>query len=221
MVGGDSDTGSEAQHTHQAGAQDVFAHQAPSFEAAGSILTDREVLDWICGPLPNEPDQTVLDLAGGTGQLGRHLARRGGLAVIADLTSEMLQEGTRAAREEGAGNVIFIEADATRLPFADEQFDLVVSRLAFHHIDDPSQAACEMARVCRAGGMVAIADMVSQPGECGERHDEPERPRGASHAPALEEAELLRVLRGANVSATILGERTIERPWVIVGGTRG
>lgn len=176
MAGGDSDT-SEARQTHRARTQEVFAHQASSFEAAGSILTDRGVLDWICRPLPNEPNQTVLDVAGGTGQLGRHLARRGGLAVIADLTSRMLQEGARAARE--------------------------------------------MARVCRAGGTVAVVDMVSEPGETAERHNELERLRDPSHPLALEEAELLRVLREAKVSAGILGERTIEQRWLIVGGVRG
>lgn len=213
MADRDPGTG-EAHRSHT---QEMFAHQAPSFEAAGSILTDRDVLDWICGALPSPPDQRVLDVAGGTGQLGRHLARRGGLAVIADLTPEMLREGARAAREEGASNVIFMESDATRLPFADEQFDLVVSRFAFHHIDDPAQAAREMARVCRAGGTVAIVDMVSEPGEAGERHNALERMRDPSHSMALEETELVRILKEAEVAAAVLGERrqTIEaQPWL-------
>lgn len=51
-------------------------------------------------------------------------------------------------------------ADAAVLPFAAEAFDLVTCRLAAHHFPDVAAAVREMARVCRPGGLVAIADHI-------------------------------------------------------------
>jgi len=110
-------------------------------------------------------------------------------------------------REEGARNVVFLEGDATCLPFADQQFDLVVSRFALHHIDDTRRAAHEMARVCRPDGTVAIVDMVCEPGESGRTHNHLERLRDPSHRLALGEQELLDTLREAGVQASVSGER--------------
>ena len=104
----------------------------------------------------------MLDVAGGSGRLGRYLAERASFAVIADLTPEMLAAGAASAAEDGARNVLFAEGDATRLPFADAQFDVVVSRFAFHHLDDPGLGVREMARVCRPGGLVAVIDMAAE-----------------------------------------------------------
>jgi SAM-dependent methyltransferase len=185
-----------------------FSHQAERFERPGYIFGDREILDWIRAPLPLDSASLVLDVAGGTGRLGRHLAREAACAVIVDLTSEMLAEGTRAAREEDARNVVFLSGDAGSLPFAEQQFDLVVCRFALHHFEDPGVAVGEMARVCRAGGTVAVIDMAREPGHAGERQNELERLRDPSHMTALTEQEMLEHLTGAGLEdVRRLGER--------------
>lgn len=211
----------ESERSHRQSNRQEFARQSGTFERDGSIFRDEDILDWIGGQLPLDEidtgEPTVLDVAGGTGQLGRFLVRRGGFAVIVDLTPEMLSEGARAARERGERGVVFLEGDATHLPFADEQFDLVVSRFALHHIDDPAKAAREMARVCRPGGAVAIIDMVSEPEEPGRLHNHLERLRDPSHRMALQEQELVQVLRDAGVDAAIVGERRqriVALPWL-------
>ena len=153
------------------------------------------------------PTDLVLDVAGGNGQLGRYLAERAAFAIIPDLTPEMLATGAAAARDAGTRNVVFAEGDATRLPFADGQFDVVVSRFAFHHFDDPAVAAREMARVCRPGGVVAVIDMVAEPGEPS-RRDELERLRDPSHTRALAREELLGVMADAEIAAELVSERT-------------
>ena len=207
----------ETGQAHRSRTRREFARQAATFEAHGSVFRDESVLDWISRHLPSIGDGTVLDVAGGTGQLGRHIVREGGFAVIADLTPEMLAEGARAVRETGRSNVVFLEADATSLPFADEQFDLVVSRFAIHHIDDPALAAREMARVCRRGGTVVLIDMVRESGESGLTHNDLERLRDPSHRAALEEHELVEILTDAGISAQALSERHEQiaaHPWL-------
>jgi SAM-dependent methyltransferase len=162
----------------------------------------------------------VLDVAGGSGRLGRYLAERASFAVIADLTPEMLATGAESAAEDGARNVLFTEGDATRLPFPDQQFDVVVSRFAFHHFDDPGLAAQEMARVCRRGGLVAVIDIVAQDSSVAARRDELERLRDPSHTRALARDELVELLQEAGVAAELAAERhrTLEAvPWIEQG----
>jgi len=205
----DRGTGRDAE---RAVTQREFARQASSFERAGSVFAAGEILDWICEHVAVGASDIVLDVAGGTGQLGRRLALRAAFALVIDLTPEMLREGARAARQQDAGNVVFLAGDATQLPFADEQLDLVVSRFALHHITDAARAAAEMARVCRRGGTVAIIDMACEPGESGRRHNELERLRDPSHARALAEDELSGILIQAGVSAGTVGERRQRMP---------
>ena len=175
-----------------------FERQASNFEAAGSLFRDTSILEWIASQIEISPDSRILDVAGGTGQLGRHLARTGATAVIVDLTDAMLAAGLRSVQEEGRDDVVFVRGDATALPFPDDQFDVVVSRFALHHMDDPGQAIGEMARVCRDDGSVTLIDMVAG----GARHDELERLRDPSHTRALPEDELRSLFTAAGREPT-------------------
>src|SRR5207302_2918195 len=60
----------------------------------------------------------------------------------------------------GLTNLRFQLADAERLPFGEQTFDIVVSRFALHHCEDPRRVLTEMARVCRIHGVVVIEDLV-------------------------------------------------------------
>lgn len=57
-------------------------------------------------------------------------------------------------------HLALVLADAAVLPFASGAFDLVTCRLAAHHFSDVAAAVREMARLCRPGGLVAIADHI-------------------------------------------------------------
>jgi ubiquinone/menaquinone biosynthesis C-methylase UbiE len=174
-----------------------FAKQASNFEASASLFRHGGILGWIAGHVDVPPEGRILDVAGGTGQVGRHLAGDGATAVIVDLTDEMLAAGLRSVMDEGRNDVVFVRGDATVLPFPDDQFDVVVSRFALHHMDDPAKAIEEMARVCRPEGSVTLIDMVAG----GPRHDELERLRDPSHTHALPEDELRAALSAAGREA--------------------
>jgi SAM-dependent methyltransferase len=181
-----------------------FARQAGEFERPDSFFGERATLEWIAAHLPVSPGDLILDVAGGAGHVGRHLAQRGATAVVVDLTRPLLEAGAAAIRASGRRDVVFVEGDATALPFSDGQFDVVVCRFAFHHMEDPARAAAEMARVARPGGTVAVIDMV----DGGARHNELERLRDPSHTRALTEDEL---------PGEIVAERTQRipaRPWL-------
>ncbi|HET6550211.1 MAG TPA: methyltransferase domain-containing protein [Solirubrobacter sp.] len=191
-----------------------FTRQSGEFARPDSFFADRRLLEWIAAHVPVGAGDVVLDVAGGAGHVGRRLAAQGAFAVVVDLTRQMLETGAAAVRADERRDVVFVEGDATALPFADEQFDVVVSRFAFHHFDEPARAAAEMARVARQGATVAVIDMVSEPGAAGARHNELERMRDPSHTRALEEPELLAALEAAGVRAAIVAEHRQALPAV-------
>jgi SAM-dependent methyltransferase len=197
----------ESAEIHRETTRREFSKQAESFERPGSIFRDRDLLDWIGAHVPVSESDVVLDVAGGSGRLGRYLAERAAFAVIADLTPEMLATGAASADEDGARNVLFVEGDATGLPFPDAQFDVVVSRFAFHHLDEPALAAREMSRVCRPGSVVAVIDMVAEDDSLAARRDELERLRDPSHTRALGTDELVGLMQEASIGAKVASER--------------
>ena len=76
------------------------------------------------------PGNTVLDIAGGTGDLALKFARivgDKGLVVLADINDSMLSVGRDRLTDRGAvGNVDFTQCDAEELPFADNSFDCIL-----------------------------------------------------------------------------------------------
>ncbi|TMK41924.1 MAG: class I SAM-dependent methyltransferase [Actinobacteria bacterium] len=187
-----------------------FAKQAGSFEDPDYAFADRRLMRWILTHVPCQAGSLVLDVAGGTGHLARAYAAEAGLAVVADLTPEMLAAGKRQSEAEGRRNVMFVCADAAGLPFLAETFDLVVSRFAAHHFEQPALVFAEMARVCRAGGRVGIVDLVAADASLASEHDRFERLRDPSHTQALPADELARLLK--EVGLEVIGRTERDQP---------
>lgn len=93
----------------------------------------------------------VLDLCCGQGNVAEALAARGCKVTGADFSAAMLEMARR--RVPGA---TFIEADAQNLPFANAEFDIVVSNLGICHVPDQPRALSEAHRVLRPGGRFAM-----------------------------------------------------------------
>ncbi len=194
-----------------------FTRQAASFEAAGSHFADLGVLDWIAGHVTVRSGDRILDVAGGTGQLGRHLARSGWLCVVADITPAMLEQGAQAVREQARNDVVFVRADATDLPFPDAQYEVIVSRFALHHLADIGAVLDEMWRVLAPGGSVTLIDLMVETGPVGERADELERLRDPSHIRCPRPTELAALLadRGLRVVGEAARDERLEaEPWL-------
>jgi ubiquinone/menaquinone biosynthesis C-methylase UbiE len=97
------------------------------------------------------PGGHLLDLGGGTGDLGLGVGRElSAEVIVADVTPEML----RRVSPHPSISVRLTAAEA--LPFPDGHFDALICSDAFHHFRDQDAAASEMARVVRPGGGVLI-----------------------------------------------------------------
>ena len=100
-------------------------------------------------------DDSVLDVACGSGNVALTAWRRGADATGSDLVPRMLEFARENAAIVGADDVDWRQGDAADLPFADESFDVVLS--CFGHIAafDPAAAGRELVRVTKPGGRIA------------------------------------------------------------------
>jgi SAM-dependent methyltransferase len=103
-----------------------------------------------------EPGQAVLDVATGTGNVALLAAQAGAVTTGVDLTPELFTTARRRAGALGVA-VEWTAGDAEALPFDDEQFDRVFSAFGVQFAPRHEQAAHELVRVCRSGGVVALA----------------------------------------------------------------
>lgn len=103
------------------------------------------------------PDLRVLDVATGRGAVAFLLAAEGLENVVGvDVSAQNLTEAVRiSARDNGPR---FVCADASHLPFADESFDLVVTRRGPHHFGNIEVALDEISRVLTVGGRFVVDD---------------------------------------------------------------
>jgi len=103
----------------------------------GEDVTGRDVVEIGCGSAP----------------CSRWLAGRGARPVAVDLSAGMLRVGAEAMVAAGEPRVPLVQADARRLPFADDSFDLAFSAFgAIPFVADPETVMAEAARVLRPGG---------------------------------------------------------------------
>jgi ubiquinone/menaquinone biosynthesis C-methylase UbiE len=106
------------------------------------------------------PGQSVLDVAGGAGEPSLTIARVVGLAgtvMCTDAVAEMVAAAEGAAKRQGIRNTIFRQCTADSLPFEDNSFDSVVSRLGAMFFPDPLVALREMLRVIKPGATISLA----------------------------------------------------------------
>ncbi|MBI3467875.1 MAG: bifunctional demethylmenaquinone methyltransferase/2-methoxy-6-polyprenyl-1,4-benzoquinol methylase UbiE [Planctomycetes bacterium] len=112
--------------------------------------------------VPPGGDGAILDLCTGTGDLAlayyRATDERTPI-VGADFCHEMLAVGAEKGRRAAAnGRLSFIEADAQRLPFTDDHFQIVSVAFGLRNVTDTDRGLREMVRVCRPGGRVAVLE---------------------------------------------------------------
>ncbi len=103
----------------------------------------------------------VLDIGmGGCACMAFYLAHKGFDVTGIDRSSHAVHRARESAKGKRLkGAFVARRADATKLPFDDGAFDVVISFHSLHHINRPVLALREMFRVCRPGGKVLISDL--------------------------------------------------------------
>ncbi len=107
--------------------------------------------------LPIKPGAELLDVGCGAGQLSLIAARAGARVTGCDIAANWLVQARRSAAAEGL-TVVFEEGDAESLPYGNATFDAVVSLIGAMFAPRPELVAAELTRVCRPGGVIAMAN---------------------------------------------------------------
>ena len=111
---------------------------------------------------PVRAGQTVLDLAGGTGDLTVPLASRVGTegeVILADINPAMLKMARKKLIDKGIVDPVrYVQANAEALPFADHYFDSITIAFGLRNVTDTLAALREMRRVLKPGGQTLILE---------------------------------------------------------------
>lgn len=116
------------------------------------------VLENLLPEIESDRLHDVLEIGCGAGQVAVELVKRFGFNLVA---TDADPEQIRAAEENiGRSNKLrFQTADASALPFGDEEFDIVLSLMVLHHIGTWRKVINECHRVLRPGGFYIVRDL--------------------------------------------------------------
>jgi demethylmenaquinone methyltransferase/2-methoxy-6-polyprenyl-1,4-benzoquinol methylase len=136
-------------------ARTIFAPLGPTYDRYAALLSFGQDPRWrrfLVSRVDVGPQDTVLDVATGTGAVARELLERRHCAVVGlDQSPEMLAEARRRLPQ----TVKLVEGSAERLPFPDASFDALTFTYLLRYVPDPPATLRELARVVRPGGIIA------------------------------------------------------------------
>jgi demethylmenaquinone methyltransferase/2-methoxy-6-polyprenyl-1,4-benzoquinol methylase len=140
-------------------ARELFAPLGPSYDRYARLLSFGQDPAWrrfLVSRIPAGPDDTVLDLATGTGAVALELVRQKVCSVVGvDQSPEMLAE---ARRRLATSRVRLVEASAEDLPFEDESFDGLTAAYLLRYLSDLPAGLRGLARVLRPGSTASLLD---------------------------------------------------------------
>ena len=190
--------------SHNEIVRESFTTQATAF-AANPWVSDEQRINRLVSAARLIGTERVLDIATGPGYIAEAFANNSREVLGMDLTEAMLAIGRARTEKHGVKNVSFRVGDAQNLPFDDGEFDVVVCRLALHHVQQPAKVVNGMARVCRRDGMVLVEDIYgSEHSARAAYQDSWEILRDRSHIRALPLSELLHIFRDAGLETETL-----------------
>lgn len=107
-----------------------------------------------------QPGARYLDVACGTGNSAIPAAKAGAKVTGVDIATNLLAQARKRAGDEQL-DIRFEEGDAEELPYPDRSFDVVVSMFGAMFAPRPESVSAEFLRVCRPGGVIAMANWTS------------------------------------------------------------
>ena len=143
----------------------MFGEIAPRYELLNHLLSLNVDRYWRWRAtrfVPPAGDAPILDLCTGTGDLALAYDRAAGgkVAIVgADFCHPMLVRAVaKTGRRNASERVRYVEADAQRLPFPDDEFQIVTVAFGLRNVTDTDRGLAEMVRVTKPGGRVAILE---------------------------------------------------------------
>ena len=154
----------DQQRTKKEQVEQMFDNIAPTYDFLNHFLSAgidrswrRKAVDSIASISP----QTILDLATGTGDFAVESLRLKPAKIIGgDISDLMMNVGRAKAQKLGAANTLeFQRVDSENMPFEDNKFDAITVGFGVRNFENLERGLCEMHRVLRPGGKVAILEV--------------------------------------------------------------
>jgi demethylmenaquinone methyltransferase/2-methoxy-6-polyprenyl-1,4-benzoquinol methylase len=142
----------------------MFDRVAAGYDRTNTVLSVGNAPLWRVATtraVDPKPGERILDVAAGTGTSSASLAKSGASVVAADFSPGMIEVGR--ARQAHVPNLVFVEADATDLPFDDESFDAVTISFGLRNVNEPKRALAEFLRVTKPGGRLVVCEFSHPP----------------------------------------------------------
>jgi ubiquinone/menaquinone biosynthesis C-methylase UbiE len=152
---------SSALNMSEVATQDYVAdyYDGVRYNRSWSIRYHEDTMEQLVELAP--PRGVILDDGCGPGAFLEFVRRRRAAdverTVGVDVSRGMLGYARKRLRDDGAPQLL-VQADACRLPFADETFDIVYARALLHHLPNPEEGVREIRRVLKPGGVAVVLD---------------------------------------------------------------
>jgi ubiquinone/menaquinone biosynthesis C-methylase UbiE len=144
----------------------------------------------------------ALDMGCGGGGMPLSFAEETASVVALDLVDRFRDAGTRLAGEKQVGNLEFLQADGTRLPFADASFDAVLSHAVIEHVADADAYLAQARRVLKPGGWMYLSTA-------------PYLSLAGAHLPRLKVPVPLHLLVGRRIAFATFRALSRHAPWTL------
>lgn len=140
---------------------EVFQRVARRYDImndAMSLGAHRRWKDRFVGLVRPRPGETILDMAGGTGDIAFRMAAAGADVTVADINPAMLEVGMERAAKRGLTGLVWAEENAEKLSFPSAQFDAYTIAFGIRNVTDIPAALAEAHRVLKFGGRFAALE---------------------------------------------------------------
>lgn len=144
----------EQENVNRVNIAKSFGSASKSYDVSARLqrFSGKHLMPW----LPNRNDLTVLDLGSGTGFFTDLLASSYKQVIGLDISTQML----KFAKENRNKSILWLEADAHKIPLKDNSIDFIYSNLVIQWFDPLDEAISEMLRVLKPGGLLIFTTLV-------------------------------------------------------------
>ena len=143
----------------------MFDDVAHAYDKTNDLLSFGQAKRWrkkLTEKVDPQSGEKILDIAAGTGTSSMALKLPGVEVIAADFSKGMLAEGKKRYPE-----LEFVFADAMKLPFKNNEFDVVTMSFGLRNVQDRDKALGEFLRVLKPGGRLVICEFSHVPGLLG------------------------------------------------------
>jgi demethylmenaquinone methyltransferase/2-methoxy-6-polyprenyl-1,4-benzoquinol methylase len=133
----------------------VFSSVAASYDVMNDLMSGGAHRLWkddFVRRVRPRGGESILDMAGGTGDIAFRMARRGARVTVGDINADMLSVGVDRAKQRGIDGLVWAEENAEELSFGDRMFDAYTIAFGIRNVTHIGEALREAHRVLKRGG---------------------------------------------------------------------